>query len=144
MPRRIIAITGAMLAIVGLARTSHAQSDWTDELERCARQEGITTLEHSEGGADIVVANNGTFVTAEISDELVLGVAQYISCMIDAGVVPGWFFAVMDQTSDSDGLQALSFGVRYSEDIANTVLWSYDTADATTLIIVTTSEVTLQ
>ena len=137
-----IAITAAVgLGAIGFGAQSAAATtppdQWAQEIADCAEATGMTATDASAGGATISVSDSGTFISAEVFGGVGSHVDEYVSCVVQAGRASGWLHAVVGQTSDADGLQALSYGDAW------TILWSYDSDSNIMLMVVTSEPVTL-
>ena len=140
MFKRIAMIAASLFSAIGFGVDAGAAAPpdaWAQEIADCADATGMTATGVSGGGAEIVVSQTGRFIFAELFAGLGSRVEEYMGCIIDAGRAPGWFAAVIGQTSDADGLQAVTFGGEW------TILWSYDSDDNVVLVVVTTDPVTL-
>ena len=134
-----IAITAAAaLSAVGFGAqsagaTTPSGDGWAQEIGNCAEATGMTATDASAGGANVTVASSGRFVAAEVFAGAGSHVTEYLTCVIDAGVASGWLHLVVGQTSDADGMQAITFGSGV------TILWSYS-SDSNIMLVVATEE----
>jgi hypothetical protein len=140
MLKRIAIIAGIALTVIAIgAQPTVATSNeaWAQEIADCAEATGMTDTGASAGGADITVSQNGSFITAEVFAGVGSHVTEYVNCIVEARLAPGWLHAVIGQTSDADGMEAITFGSGV------TVLWSYDSDSNVMLIVATDSDITV-